>query len=124
MFHVGHVKLLEKAKGICNILIVGVHPDDVIFKNKNKYPIIPFEQRIEIVRTNKYVDVAVEDKEYTYSKNLINKYKINMFIIGDDYFGKWDKIEKELEENGAKLIYLPYTKSQSSTEIRQKLKDK
>ncbi|NVO04366.1 MAG: adenylyltransferase/cytidyltransferase family protein, partial [Bacteroidetes bacterium] len=59
LFHIGHLNLLKKAKGLCDKLIVGVSTDELTFSIKNKIPIIPFENRIEIVRSIKFVDVAI-----------------------------------------------------------------
>lgn len=62
LFHIGHLNLLKNAKGLCDKLIVGVSVDKLV-EYKNKKPVIPFEERIEIVRNIKYVDAAIPQKE-------------------------------------------------------------
>ena len=111
LFHIGHVNLLINAKSLCQKLIVGVSVDDLV-AYKNKKAVIPFEERIEIVRSVKYVDVAIPqfsiDKSQAYEK-----IKYNILFVGDDWFGKdnWKNTEKELKINKVKIIYLPYTKN-------------
>ncbi len=111
LFHIGHVNLLRNAKSLCQKLIVGVSVDDLV-AYKNKKAVIPFEERIEIVRSVKYVDVAIPqfsiDKSQAYEK-----IKYNILFVGDDWFGKdnWKNTEKELKINKVKIIYLPYTKN-------------
>lgn len=121
MFHVGHLRLLEKAKPFCDKIIVGIHPDETIYSNKKKYPIINLEQRMEIVKNIKFVDSVVPDEDYKFSKKHINKFKVDIFFIGDDYYGRWDDVEAELVKNGSKIMYFPYTTSQSSSKIRKSL---
>ncbi len=58
LFHIGHLNLLRNAKGMCDKLIVGVTTDDLV-SYKNKIPVIPFEERLEIVRSVRYVDAAI-----------------------------------------------------------------
>ncbi|EOB0864123.1 adenylyltransferase/cytidyltransferase family protein [Campylobacter coli] len=58
LFHIGHLNLLKNAKGLCDKLIVGVTIDELV-QYKNKKSVIPFSERIEIVRSIKYVDAAI-----------------------------------------------------------------
>lgn len=128
MFHIGHVNALRNAKKICDTLVVGVHPDDVVQKYKHKTPIIPFEERIEVVKAVKYPDIVVKDSEhYVFDMTIatdpaLKKYHIDTLICGDDHINDYKEFEKPLKEAGIEIIYLPYTKSQSSTKIRNKLK--
>lgn len=122
MFHIGHLNILRNAKGMCDILIVGVHTDETVQKYKNKIPVIPFEERIEVVRGIKYVDVVVPDVDhYVFDEKLYDKFKMDILIAGDDHLGEYDDVAKKLKKYGVKVVYLPYTKSQSSTKIRAKL---
>ena len=74
LFHIGHLNILRNAKSLCDKLIVGVSTDELLFKYKNKKPIIPFTERLEIVRNMKYVDAAIPqydlDKKSTWKKFL------------------------------------------------------
>ena len=122
MFHIGHLNILKRAKEQCEYLIVGVSTDELVFKSKNKYPIIPFEERMEIINAIKYVDQVVpqenKDKIAAYEK-----YKFDAMFVGDDWKGSelFTKCEEELKKRGSNVVYFSYTKSTSSTILREKL---
>ena len=121
MFHIGHLNLLKNCKGMCDKLVVGVPIDDLVFYKKKK-AIIPFEERIEIVRSIKYVDTAIPQNDM--DKFLAcKKLKADYLFVGDDWYetDKWKKYEKELEKIGTKVVYFPYTKGVSSTLLREKI---
>lgn len=121
LFHVGHLNLLKNAKGLCDKLIVGVTVDELV-SYKGKHAMIPFEDRIEIVRCCKYVDAAVP--QYDMDKlTACKKLGANMLFVGDDWYGteKWREYESEFSANNIKIIYFPYTKGVSSTKITQAL---
>ena len=124
MFHIGHLNLIRNAKMHCDYLIVGVNADALVESYKHKKPIVPLEERAETVRAIRYVDqVIVTD---TLDKGKIwNKIRFDEIYIGDDWKGneRWEKTGKQMEELGARLIYLPYTKDTSSTMLREKLKE-
>ena len=124
MFHIGHLNLLNRAKQYCDYLIVGVNADDLVESYKNKRPIIPLEERVEIVRAIKYVDEVIVTTTLD-KKKIWEKIRFNEIYIGDDWKGneRWEKTGKEMEALGAKLVYLPYTKDTSSTMLREKLKE-
>ena len=100
MFHIGHLNVIRRAKEKCDYLIVGVSTDEVVEKNKNKKPIIPFEERAAIVESIKYVDQVVPQERYDIDGKIeiVLKYKINVMFVGSDWQGtdKWKAIEKEL----------------------------
>ncbi len=122
LFHVGHLNLLKNAKGMCDKLIVGVTVDELV-RYKGKNAMIPFEDRIELVRSCKYVDVAVP--QYDMDKlTAAKKLRASYLFVGDDWYGteKWNNYQKEFEAEGIKIIYFPYTKGISSTKINEALK--
>lgn len=122
LFHIGHLNLLKNAKGIVDKLVVGVTVDELV-TYKGKKPMIPFEDRIEIVRSIKYVDAAVP--QYDMDKlTACKKLGATMLFVGDDWYAtdKWQEYEKQFEENGIKIVYFPYTKGISSTAITAALK--
>ena len=123
LFHIGHLNLLKNAKGMCDKLIVGVTTDDLgLYKGKK--PLIPFEDRFEIIRSIKFVDAVVPQE--TMDKALMcKKVKASILFVGDDWYNtsKWTDIETELIELGVKIIYFPYTKGVSTTQISTALKD-
>lgn len=121
LFHVGHLNLLKNAKGMCDKLVVGVTVDDLV-SYKGKKSFIPFEDRIEIVRSIKYVDAAVP--QYDMDKvTACKKLGASILFVGDDWYNteKWKNYEKELANSGIKVVYFPYTKGVSSTLINNAL---
>lgn len=121
LFHIGHLNLLKRAKAQCDYLIVGVTVDELV-KYKNKKNIIPFEERIEIVRAIKYVDEAVPQENMN-KMEAWNKYHFDVMFVGDDWKGteKWNEFNKQFSEIGVDIVYFPYTQSTSSTLIRNKI---
>ena len=123
MFHIGHLNLIKNAKRHCDYLVVGVNSDDLVESYKNKRPIIPLDERVEIMRAIKYVDEVIVTNTLD-KKEIWEKVRFNEIYIGDDWKGneRWEKTGKEMEQLGAKLVFLPYTKDTSSTMLREKLK--
>ena len=121
LFHVGHLNLLKNAKGMCDKLIVGVTVDELV-AYKGKQALIPFDDRIEIVRSIKYVDAAVP--QYDMDKlTMCKKLKAQVLFVGDDWYNseKWNEYEKEFAKAGIKIVYFPYTRGISSTKITKTL---
>ena len=121
LFHIGHLNLLKNAKGMCDKLIVGVTVDELV-AYKGKQTMIPFEDRIELVRSCKYVDAAVP--QYDMDKlTACKKLGATFLFVGDDWYGteKWQKYEDEFAMEGIKIVYFPYTKGISSTKINEAL---
>lgn len=118
LFHVGHINILKSSKSLCDKLIVGISTDELVKKNKNKNPVIPFLERIEIVRNISFVDLCVPQE----NDNKIlawNKLKYHKLFVGDDWFqnNKWKDYETELKSKNVSITYFPYTKGTSSTKI-------
>lgn len=124
LFHVGHLNVIEAAKGYCEHLIVAVHGDEVV-KERKPAPIIGEEDRRRIVASIKGVDQAVITR-FRDKKRLWELYHFDVIFIGDDYKGTelWDRFEKELNEVGVDVIYLPYTQTISTSKIRQRILDR
>lgn len=121
LFHIGHLNLLKNAKGMCDKLVVGVTVDELV-AYKGKKAMIPFEDRIEIVRSIKYVDAAVP--QYDMDKlAACKKLKANILFVGDDWYAteKWQDYERQFKEAGIEIVYFPYTKGVSSTQITKAL---
>ena len=121
LFHIGHLNLLKNAKGMCDKLIVGVTVDELV-AYKGKKAMIPFEDRIEIVRSIKYVDAAVP--QYDMDKlAACKKLGAKLLFVGDDWYGteKWQDYEKQFAAEGIKIVYFPYTQGISSTQITKAL---
>ena len=107
---------------MCDKLIVGVTVDELV-QYKGKNAMIPFEDRIEIVRSCKYVDAAIPQYDMDKLK-VCKEIGATMLFVGDDWYGteKWHKYEEEFAKTGIKIVYFPYTKGVSSTKITEALK--
>ena len=106
---------------MCDKLVVGVTVDDLV-TYKGKHAMIPFEDRIEIVRSCKYVDAAVP--QYDMDKlTSCKKLGASILFVGDDWYGteKWKEYEENFKKAGIQIVYFPYTKGISSTKITEAL---
>lgn len=122
MFHIGHLNILRRAKEQCDYLIVGVSTDELVEKDKNKRPIIPFAERCAIVEAIKYVDkvVAQENKDKI---SAWEKLGFNKMFVGSDWKGtiQWANYEKQFKPVGVEIIYFNHTDGISSTILRDKI---
>ena len=122
LFHIGHLKLLQQAKSGCDRLIVGVSTDELVETYKNKTPIIPYTERMEIVSALKCVDEVVpqshRDKIAAY-----HEIKFDVMFVGNDWKGSvlFSAVEAELAKHGVKVIYFEYTNHVSSTALKSTL---
>lgn len=118
MFHIGHLNVIQRAKEQCDFLIVGVSTDELVQKEKNKTPVIPYEERAAIVSALKDVDMVVPqvDKD---KKAAWQKYQFNKMFVGSDWKGTsaWQKYEEEFKPLGVEIVYLPHTDGISSTQL-------
>lgn len=122
LFHIGHLNLLRNARGMCDKLIVGVTSDELV-SYKNKKAVIPHNERMEIVRANKYVDSVVPQDNMD-KLAMWEKLKFDVMFVGDDWFNtpKWKELDKKFMDLGVRIIYFPYTKGTSSTILNETLK--
>lgn len=122
MFHIGHLNVLRRAKQACDHLIVGVTTDELSTQAKNKTPIIPFEERLEIVRSIEFVDEVVAQTSYD-KMQAWEKHRFDRMFVGDDWKGteKWNRIEADFARLNVEVCYFPYTAHTSSTILRQAL---
>jgi glycerol-3-phosphate cytidylyltransferase len=120
MFHVGHLNILRRAKENCDKLIVGVCTDELVHELKDKDPIIPFDERVEILRNIKFVDEVVPQSKIDEIGDY-HRLKFDVMFKGDDWKGtdKWNRLEKEFKKFGVEVMYFPYTKHVSSTKLRK-----
>ncbi len=121
LFHVGHLNFLKQSKSYGDRLVIGVNTDDFTLSYKNKKPIIPFEQRLEIVNSCKYVDFAVKAEEYLPLK-YIKEYNVDIITVGSE----WENIEIEsiiwARNNNIDVKYINYTDYISTSYIINKIK--
>jgi len=123
LFHIGHLIMLKNARALCDKLIVGVTTDDLV-SYKGKRSVIRFEERLEIVRSIKYVDAAIPQRDMD-KIGAWEKLKFDIMFVGDDWYNtpKWKELDKQFQALGVKIIYFPYTKGTSSTLINETLEE-
>lgn len=120
-FHIGHLNLLKNARGMVDRLVVGVTTDDLV-SYKGKQNIIPFADRLEIVRSIKYVDAVVPQANMN-KLEMCKKLGATYMFVGDDWYNteRFNQYEAEFKLHGINIVYFPYTDSISSTSIRETL---
>lgn len=127
LFHIGHVNLFRRAKEKCDYLIIGVLTDELVIHFKKNAPYIPFEERLQMVASCRYVDEAVPVTFETIGKlDAWDKYHYDCFFSGDDYSGNpvWMEEKRLLNERGSDVYFFSYTQTTSSTKIKQAMNAK
>jgi glycerol-3-phosphate cytidylyltransferase len=112
LFHVGHLRILERAKALGDRLVVGISTDE-FNAIKDKRSVIPFDHRKEIVESIRYVDLVIPEKAWEQKVQDIQKHAVDVFVMGDDWTGKFDSLKEYCQ-----VVYLPRTEDISSTQIR------
>ena len=123
LFHIGHLNILRRAKEQCEYLIVGVSTDECVRAYKNKTPVIPFEQRLEIVQAIKYVDAVVPQT----SMDKVEAWKqlgFEVLFHGSDWQNSdmYNDIIRAFETVGVDVVFLPHTDGISSTDLTSKIR--
>lgn len=122
MFHIGHLRIIKRAREHCDWLIVGVVTDEVLEGSKNKKPVVPLDERIEVVGSISGVDEVVVD---TSSDKTVMWDQLHFDVIfkGDDWRGtpKGERLERDMAARGVEVHYFTYTQQSSSTMLRAAL---
>ena len=118
MLHINHLRLIEYARGLGDILIVGVNTDELVASYKSM-PMIPFEDRIALMRAIKGPDLVIPQHSLDHH-DKVKKLKFDVFVVGDDWVGKYDY----LEEQGVTVIYTPYGKGASSSSLKKQIAER
>lgn len=127
LFHIGHLNMFKRAKELCRYLIVGVVSDEGVRLNKQAEPFVPFEERIELVRSCRYVDEAVKlPLNFAGTRDMFKLYHFDVQFSGSDYEhdSGWLAEKEFLEKNGATMVFFPYTQSTSSTKLKLAIEKK
>ena len=124
MFHIGHLRLINRAKELCDILIVGVNSDKLVESYKHKTPIINQNDRAEILRNLKSVDDIIITETLD-KEEILKLIPFNAIFIGDDWYGnpRWMQTKEELALKGIDVVFLPHTDGISSTILRNIVKN-
>lgn len=122
LFHIGHLNILRNAAARCDVLVAGVVSDELLVRAKGRSPVIPLDERLEIVSSIKYVDAVhaevVPDKLETW-----REVGFDVLFKGDDWRGtpKGDRLERDFAAVGVQVQYFPYTVHTSSSMLRKAL---
>lgn len=124
LFHVGHLNILEKSKEMCEHLIVGVSTDEVVYGYKHKHPVIPFDDRMKIVKAIRYVDEVVPQTSMD-KFQAWEKLRFDVMFHGDDWKGSalYNEYEKKLKDVGVDIVFIPHTEGVSSSIIKEEVKN-
>lgn len=115
LLHLGHISLLERARRLGDRLIVGLSTDEFNTKQKNKKCVQTYSERKKILESLRFVDLVIPEENWAQKTNDIDKYSIDIFVIGDDWEGKFDFLKDK-----CKVLYLPRTPNISTT-LRKKI---
>ena len=123
MFHIGHLNILARSRERCDLLVAGVVTDEACAAMKGHIPIVPFDERIEIIKANRYVDVAIADGSAD-KREAWAQHRFDIIFKGSDWVDTDNgrRLEEQMAEVGARVEYLPYTDHTSSTLLRETLK--
>ena len=120
LFHIGHLRLLERAKALAGEggkLIVAVSSDRFNQVEKHKRCSICDKDRMEIVAALRCVDMVIPEDSWEQKKTDVAKYGVDIFVMGDDWKGRFDFLKSQCE-----VVYLPRTPEVSSTEIKNQIR--
>ena len=117
LLHVGHIRLLKRARALGDFLIVGLSTDEFnALKHKSSF--LPYEQRKELLEAIRYVDKVIPEKSWEQKIVDVREYSVDLFVIGDDWKGEFDFLNKCCE-----VVYLPRTSDISSSSLKGQLKN-
>lgn len=122
LFHIGHLNILRHARSACDELIAGVVSDEMLLATKGALPVVPLAERIEIVRSIRYVDRVIAETEPD-KLDTWRSTPFDVYFKGDDWKGteRGRRLEREFAAVGVEIVYFPYTMTTSSTVLRTAL---
>jgi len=113
LFNIGHLHILERARALGEVLVVGVSSDELNFSKKGRYPVYPTAHRLEIVRALRCVDEVFTEESLELKRDYLVQYRADVLVMGDDWAGRFDEFRDICE-----VVYLPRTPVISSSEIK------
>ena len=117
VFHIGHLRILLRAKELGSTLIVGVSSDAMNFKKKRRLPIYPEQERMQIVAALKCVDDTFLEESMEQKRQYLTENRADILVMGDDWVGRFDEFKDICE-----VVYLPRTLGVSTTETIEKIR--
>lgn len=119
LLHYGHINLLKRAKALGDYLIVVLSTDEFNWNFKHKKCYFSYEKRKALVESIRFVDLVIPEENWEQKISDIKEFKINTFVIGNDWEGKFDFLKEYCE-----VVYLKRTPEISTTQIKKDLKMK
>ena len=119
LLHYGHINLLRRARELGDYLVVALSTDEFNWNQKQKKCYFPYEERKRMLEAIRYVDLVIPEESWEQKTSDVDKYKIDIFVMGDDWKGKFDFLQEQCQ-----VVYLPRTPEISTTRIKQDLKSK
>ena len=117
LLHYGHINLLRRGRALGDYLIVALSTDEFNWNSKQKKCYFTYEQRKQLLEAIRYVDLVIPEKNWEQKKEDVREFKVDVFVMGDDWKGKFDFLKDQCE-----VIYLPRTPEISTTQIKTQLK--
>lgn len=116
LLHYGHINLLRRAKQLGDYLIVALSTDEFNWDSKQKKCYFSYEKRKQLLEAVRYVDLVIPEENWEQKISDVQLYKVDVFVMGDDWEGKFDFLKKYCE-----VVYLPRTPEISTTQIKKEL---
>lgn len=116
VFHVGHLRVIERARELGDRLVVGVSSDQLNQRKKNRLPVFSEGERVEIIAALRAVDLVFLEESLELKRHYIEKYGAGVLVMGDDWAGRFDDLEDICE-----VVYLPRTPAISTTALIEKI---
>ncbi|MCI6729163.1 MAG: glycerol-3-phosphate cytidylyltransferase [Candidatus Faecousia sp.] len=116
LLHYGHINLLRRAKAQGDYLIVALSTDEFNWREKQKKSYFTYEERKAMLEAIRYVDLVIPEENWEQKKTDVAKYDIDVFVMGDDWAGKFDFLKDQCQ-----VVYLPRTPEISTTKIKEEL---
>lgn len=120
LLHYGHINILRRAKELGDYLVVAISTDEFNWNEKQKRCYFSYDQRKAMVEAIRYVDMVIPETNWEQKRTDVHEHDIDIFVIGDDWKGKFDF----LKEEGVEVVYLPRTPEISTTQIKTDLNSK
>lgn len=117
VFHIGHLRILERARALGDYLIVGISTDALNISKKGRAPVFPEDERLQLVKALRCVDEAFLEESLELKRDYIRQYRADVLVMGDDWAGRFDEFKDVCE-----VVYLPRTPSISTTAVIERVR--
>lgn len=119
VFHYGHLRILERARELCDRLAVGISSDELNFSKKGRNPWYSWEERARIVGALRCVNEVFKEESLERKAEYVKRYRADVLVMGDDWTGKFDWV---IPLTGCRIVYLPRTPVVSTTAIIERIR--